>query len=450
MPKADDKLDFEEDVPTGVATTGEDDASAHKEGVVQLGGSMYAVGLMWQPLQDPDAPLPEIKVMAESDPDLNLYCLVPGVAPQYGLGRKKDKLTVGMPVLAASLASYFVEEPSICGVFKLEEGWWFITIRNNLIMGEKDVLYKDEEEAKEAFKAVLKIPDWNKKFAPADWEIPETTPLDLEEIIGDMRKIRLTEITTVKRTRVLIGVIVAIVALVIFAAVNFVSYLNSLDVEVEKEILPVVVPVKKMHEEVKNPWTKRPQTDAFISKCWNNIFMVQSVIIPGWKLGDLVCTPQELTLQWTATGKGRNMVILENALASYKLETASIQMSETGNTATGSIKFTNLPYVDISSSLGAGQLQHELLDFQQGTGLPITFKKENMSVVTELGSSPDKNVVRNYVYFTFDAPSEYSPWEWLQFFNKFDGLELKKITYRPDLPAGSPGKWHYEGRIYAN
>ncbi|MBR4927817.1 MAG: hypothetical protein IKY98_05780 [Alphaproteobacteria bacterium] len=50
-------------------------------GVITVDGTQYAVGLMWQSLQNPDDPLPEIREIIESEPGLDLYVLRPASAP---------------------------------------------------------------------------------------------------------------------------------------------------------------------------------------------------------------------------------------------------------------------------------------------------------------------------------------------------------------------------------
>ena len=44
-------------------------------GVVTVDDQKYAVGLMWQPVQNIDDPDPEIRETMESEPDADLYCL---------------------------------------------------------------------------------------------------------------------------------------------------------------------------------------------------------------------------------------------------------------------------------------------------------------------------------------------------------------------------------------
>ena len=110
-------------------------------GVVSVGDKRYAVGLIWQPLQNLDDPIMEVREAAESEMGADLYCLRPAATPQYGIGRTELDHEDGMPSLAASVASVFSDLPSVCAVFKVEEGWWLVAIRNDLVLAEEDIVF---------------------------------------------------------------------------------------------------------------------------------------------------------------------------------------------------------------------------------------------------------------------------------------------------------------------
>ena len=110
-------------------------------GSVTVGGTKYAVGLLWAPLQNQDDPIPEIREAMEAEPAADLYCLRNSAAPQYGLGKTIFGHHSGEPALAASVATALSGKNSACCVFKIDDGWWFVAIRNDLILAEEDVLF---------------------------------------------------------------------------------------------------------------------------------------------------------------------------------------------------------------------------------------------------------------------------------------------------------------------
>ena len=91
-------------------------------GVVSVDGQHYAVGLIWQPLQNLDDPMLEVRETAESEMGADLYCLRPATTPQYGIGRTELEHKDGMPSLAAAVASVYADQSSMCGVFKVDRG----------------------------------------------------------------------------------------------------------------------------------------------------------------------------------------------------------------------------------------------------------------------------------------------------------------------------------------
>ena len=188
------------------------------QGTVTIRKIKYAVGLVWQPLQDPDNPTPEIREAMETDTDSDLYCLRITSTPQYGLGKTSLGHRSGELSLAAMVASALSDKTSICAVFKVEEGWYFLAVRNDLILSENDVLFKTEQEAEDAFYSMMAVPDWDLKIVPQEWRIEGTVSRSIESIIRDARtKVRLEELGAKKRNQVLlfIGIILVIVFVLI-------------------------------------------------------------------------------------------------------------------------------------------------------------------------------------------------------------------------------------------
>ena len=128
---------------------------------IDIAGKTYAVGLFWQPLQNEKDYLKEVQQAVQTVVvGANLYCLKKGTAAQYGLGFTRNGQKVGMPAGASGIANALRDKSSAVCVFKVNEGWWFVTIRNNLILAEEDTIYTEENDAKEAFNSMLSIPDW--------------------------------------------------------------------------------------------------------------------------------------------------------------------------------------------------------------------------------------------------------------------------------------------------
>lgn len=420
------------------------------KGTVEIGGVIYAVGLMWQPLQNPENPAPEIRDALEAEPDGDLYCLRSTIAPQYGIGKKVLGHRDGMPSLAASVASALSDKESVCAVFRIKEGWFFTAIRNDLILSEEDALYETKEDAQRAFFAMMAVPDWDLKIVPEDWSVDGSTELPLDELVKRAPKTRLVELTALKRTSVLFLIALFVIFIVAGLIWTIVSWWETVFPQEKIVALPtpdVIKPLEPAPEKPK-PWEKVPQTDVFLNKCWNNAYQLNTMTIPGWELGSVVCTPKGIETGWSKSwGQGGRIAWLKSAINEYKISKINITLSDTGTSATGSISFSDIPLVASVPTLTVSQIREDLIDISQATGLPINFQEQT---VLDPPTAPDGTVPPNqqtYHYFQFSIVSAYTPWEWKVFFDKFTGLELLKIEYNPSVESTT--KWKYEGRIYA-
>lgn len=418
-------------------------------GVVDIDGQKYAVGLTWQPVQNLDDPMTEIRETIASEPDADLYCYRQTGIAQYGIGRSALGHRSGMPSLAASVASALSAEESFCAVFKVAEGWWFIAVRNNLILAEEDTLFETEEEARRAYSSMMAVPDWDLKIVPKEWDISDTQQADLNELVSKARKVRLLEINAARKTYFLIFIATIIVLAlggVIYSLVglwkNFVPRQTIQPIQTPQIIQPVAPEPEKPQ-----PWENLTDTSAFIKACWDNVYQVKAISFPGWKLGLISCTPIELTTTWTKDPKEGLLSWLRFGIKEYQLTDLVVDTNTNPTTATGSIKFTNLPSVASIPLLSVQQLQEDLSEIQQSTGLTLQFAQQTMLDPPNKpdGSRPPNQ--KTYNYFSFSTTSDYTPWEWMKFFEKFSGLELLKIEYNPSDDTTT--KWKYEGRIYA-
>ena len=419
-------------------------------GSVTVGGTKYAVGLLWAPLQNQDDPIPEIREAMESEPGADLYCQRTSIAPQYGLGKSILGHHSGQPSLAASVATALSGKSSACCVFQVDEGWWFVAIRNDLILAEEDVLFQDEEEAKRAYFAMMAVPDWDVRIVPAEWNVEGAEQQDLKALIENVRKTRLFELSATKKTQVLIilaVLVIIVLGVLIYLAVQFISSVFEQGPVIPMPTPEVVRPVEPAPEKPK-PWERVPQTDILINRCWNNAYQLEAVTIPTWKMGSVTCTPKELSTSWRITNvRGARLAWMKAALERYKLNKVEIKMDPSGTSASGKMAFTDIPLVLSTPTLTVEQIREELTDIKQATALPIQFSEQT---VKDPPDNPDGTVPPNqqiYHYFSFSISSPYAPREWKVFFDKFSGLEFLKIGYEQAI--GSYNNWTYEGRIYA-
>ncbi|MBQ8250873.1 MAG: type 4b pilus protein PilO2 [Alphaproteobacteria bacterium] len=428
------------------------------QGTVTIRKVKYAVGLIWQPLQDPDNPTPEIREAMETDTDSDLYCLRITSTPQYGLAKTSLGHRSGELSLAAMVASALSDKTSICGVFKVEEGWYFLAVRNDLILSENDVLFKTEQEAEDAFYSMMAVPDWDLKIVPAEWKIEGTVSRTIESIVRDARtKVRLEELGAKKRNQVLlfIGIILVVAFVLIFYSMLTV-FTPVIQTEEKIEPIPIpeiIRPVEPTPEKPK-PWEKIPETRAFLNKCWNNAYQLKALNIPGWSLGIISCSNTALVTSWsrgdTRIWKNQPRIAwIKSALNEYKLTNVNLKINSDGASANGQVVFYDIPLVASVPIYTEQQLWEELTDIKQAAQLNLTFQRHTVLDPPNNpdGSKPDHQ--QEYVFFVFSITSPFTPFEWMTFFEKFPGLELTRIEFNPSSDTKDQNKWKYNGRIYA-
>ncbi len=431
-----------------VPTSNETQSPPIRRGVVGVDGQSYAVGLTWQPVQNLDDPLTEIKETVASEPGADLYCYRQTSVAQYGIGHSSMGHRNGMPSLAASVAEALAAHESFCAVFKVKEGWWFVAARNNLILAEEDVLFETEEDARRAYASMMAVPDWDVKIVPEEWGMEGTQQDSLSSLTRKGMKVRLQDINAARKTYFLIFIaaiiVIALIALV-YALVGLWKNLTPKQVIQPVQTPQVIQPVAPEPEKPK-PWEQLTEVNALIRACWNDIYQIKSVSFPGWRLGLITCNSEGIKTNWTKSGREGLLSWLRFGVKEYQFTELTVDTNNP-STASASITFKDLPTIASMPTLSVKELQEDLTEIQQMTGLGFQFSQQTMldPPTNPDGSRPASQ--KTYTYFSFSTNSDYTPWEWIKFFEKFSGFELSKIEYNPSNDTTT--KWKYEGRIYA-
>ena len=236
--------------------------------VIKIGKTNYAVGLFWQPIQDADDPIEEISQTMETDQEFDLYCTHFGRAPQYAIGKRSRGHSERQVVAGIALLDALSDQSSFLAVFKVDEGWWFIAARNDLILAENDVLYTSEEDAKNAFFSMLSVPDWGYKIAPQSWHVEGTEEMDLEELLRNSLQVHLMSLGAMRSTKILVGfaiIILILLAIVVYALLKLIptdGSQSSADFKPPVLAQTEVKPVAPQQDESK-PWEQLTKIEPF-------------------------------------------------------------------------------------------------------------------------------------------------------------------------------------------
>ena len=409
---------------------------------ITVNGTVYATSIFWQPLQNPDNPLPEVRETAENVLDnADLYVIRPSGMPQYGLGISSEGHRAGMPVAALSLVEAFSDVPSSVSVFKVPEGWWFIAVRNDLILSEEDMLYLNEDDAKRNFVSMMAVPDWGRRVAPASWQIDGTEERSLDEVFAKAPKVKLLKLKKELSIKT-VSILVAAVVLIGWGAFSLLSYMFGSS-EVIREVIappPVVKPVVEAPKEVKvpMPWEDLVVPSEFIKACSDSTALLVAATVPGWVMGDVKCQLTGLSTGWTMQwGRVGNFM---TGMKRYNIDGLHYTVAAGGRSATGTIQFNNLRKAASAPTLTTQEITDDLTDIFQAVNIPVQLS------VTEL--KPEAKAAlgdgaEGFSYVNFGFSSALPVSEWNHFFDKFGALELTGLVYNT-----ASNNWKYEGRIY--
>lgn len=400
---------------------------------IVVDGVEYATNLFWQPLQNKDDPFMEVEEASQGILEgADLFCIKPGKAPQFGICVSTDGYKKNQEVAAVALATALSDRSSFVAVFKVNSGWWYTCIRNDIILSDGDMLFLKEEDAKAQFESMLAVPDWGRKIAPPEWGFEETEYPDLGKLIQRGAKAKLQKIKGLRGSKLILVVSIAsLIGLWLLYTIFTEIFLAPPKKPIAVTVTPKVVPKKvEVVPEVK-PWEKVKDPIAVMTECEAAVAKLVSIVSPGWKVGDISCTQSSAATSFSREF-GR-ISWMRQAVSAPNLNLGGKIFSDDGNTMIASVVYGNVPTVTSAPDRGDSVLKNELNELSQSLNIPISLASASVT-------SAQHNVYR-HVKFKFS--STFKPHIWKDLLTKFSGLEINNIKYNPSTKV-----WDYEGVIY--
>lgn len=398
---------------------------------IYVNGTEYATSLFWQSLQNQENPQPEVIESSQGVLEgADLFCIKKGKTPQFGICVSSDGYKPSEFVAAPAVATALADQPSFVAVFKVDNGWWYICVRDDVILANGDMLYTSEEDARKQFMSMMMVPDWRLKIAPPEWGIDDTLYPSLSDIIQRGSRVKLQKIQTKGKAFYIAAAAVAFLALFIVYKL-FMMLFEAPPAPVIVPIQPKVIAQPEVPPEPK-PWENLPAQDAVMQSCYVHAMSLVKILPPGWSIGNISCSVSSVSTSWSRE-IGR-LYTIDKALASSGLNFSGRSISPDGNTAMAAISIGPFETEDSEPSYNTVDLKNMLNDYFQSIGQVISLSDYTYT-------SPQQNVYRS-VKFKFS--SNYNPRIWSDFLTKFSGLEMNSIQYNPGT-----GVWDYEGAIYA-
>lgn len=255
---------------------------------VKIGKTSYACGLFWIEVTEIPNAVEEARNYALTPNSEFDYFCVRSDSTQFGVCKKSDGYHKGMVSLASALADS-VEHRSWCGIFSVENGYYVISVREELIA--EDQFYLNHDYAKQSFEDLAVSSDWSHIFAPSELEISGSTEVSIESLITSKG----SKLQDVKKVSFLIKFL--FVALIVAFGLFGVRYYYDLQAEEEqKAALANIQNLSKKNlsnqkDAVKPPpapWEGKFKPASYLDACQKS--MDQAVIsVPGWRASKITC-----------------------------------------------------------------------------------------------------------------------------------------------------------------
>ncbi len=408
---------------------------------IVVGGKSYATSLFWQPLQNQEEPLNEIIEASEGILEgADLYCIKPGKASQFGICVSHEGYKSGTTVGAVAVATSLADRSSFIAVFKVPNGWWYICVRNDIILSDGDMLFLNEEDAKNQLMSMLAVPDWGRKIAPSSWGVEDSEEISLEDLLQRGMQTKLQKIKGLRGAKLLMvlggGAIVGL-----WLLSNLIDALFFTPVK-----RPTVIPVRPkvvkpvVEAPIIKPWEKLKDPIQIMVQCTNGIRDIKKIYTPGWTMGAFKCSQTGVSTSW-AREFGR-LAWMEKALNMSKVKLSFHAFAENGTSMSGGINYSDIKTISSPPLKTLTGLRQTLINFFQSIGQDVSLSNGSFTETYPSAANPKRPRKVTYKYVGFHFSSPYNPLIWSKKLINFSGLEIKMINYDGQ-------NWVYEGIIYA-
>lgn len=372
----------------------------------------------------------------------NFYC---DYKSQIGLGFKSLGHSRFMSVAAPEVCQSLSDFSSFVAVFVVPEGFWLIAVRNGVILSDQDKLYQTEQEAKDAYKKLLSLPDWGLKIAPSSWGIEHSIEKQVYEVFLGLARRQLKKIRLKENVYFSILFFAAIFFTLFFIfkkqIINFIApkpqSLNineeMLDAYKKKISEPKQTQIVKKSDILKTPYDSLSDINDFSKQCYKAITYLMYPI-PGWDVLDVECIDGSISARLK-----RNYGNFQELRYQVEKNMKGVELEQLGDNDV--ILFSNLPEVkkvSIKPKYTAEEAKIMLTSFFDKLNMPIkiTLKKDIIE-----NSDPMKT--KTYEYIKIEADSKIKPTEFIYALKSLESVSLNNVKWDNKKQI-----WIYEGETY--
>lgn len=435
----------------------------NKNGILIYSGEKYAVGLLW--LSGAPASLDRSLTKNRiKNAKGDFYCARSSVSPQTGIGWLAKGHKNDMPVGAIAVVDKLVGEWH--GVFKADNGWWYLQVHSDALAPRGDILFFDEQDAKKAFIANANQNIWAHSYAPRSWDIEETREINLDQVLNHQMAKSVTlkpnSLKAFTGSNITAALLVAFISFLIVVGGALIIYLPDLlepsypsvpvtsQPQQQAEVEPVDVTPEPIAQETILPERIRdPRRMVFFCGA-AAAKIIQPV--PGWPLDNFSCTFNQAVATWKQ--EGGTLEMARNYAQSLPKEAVAVVDNRTMRVTVPVQGNTESPIKDF---LTKDQGIYNMGNIFKNTG-SVTLNFVAGRLIAERPPAPpaqpgvdpqplppidpDGNYISDRAHLDFNIATGLSPQQIGGYF-VLRGLELQKIDW--NIPAS---EWMYSGRLY--
>ncbi|MBR3511035.1 MAG: type 4b pilus protein PilO2 [Alphaproteobacteria bacterium] len=403
----------------------------------------YATGLFWQPVGVGNASYNYVKNLVKNLKQK--YNLFIDYKSMVGLGNSKTGIRFGMPSAAVEVLNSLSEFSSFLGVFKTDDHYYLIAVRNGIII--RDILLETESQARNLYVELSNIPDWGALFAPVQWGMPKSQEKFLSDIISSNVSGRLRNISIIKS---LLPSVFFVIVFALFGFYMFHSPINEMISKKEHKLDPELAKEYKRQIELKNkeldkqynivkkeikpivhPYDNLPNTIERANLCYKAIGFVMQPI-SGWNQTYAKCDGDYVTATFT-----RDFGTLNDfyEIGGQLMPGALVQQTSDKEI----LVRAKMPSLPTNASLEERDQETVMREistlFQKMNVVP-----EMQGVTDTLTNGVDTEEIN---VIELSVSSKLIPYEFMQIFNGFEGVYMTAANWRANTRT-----WNYEIIIY--
>ncbi len=405
-------------------------------GTVSAAGREWAVGLLWQNVDNTSKAVAEAKAMAQNSVQGDFYLVRSEGTHQYAVGWRASGQKAGMPSLAATLGE---GRDNLIGVFPVKGGYYFVAIRDGGILATCDKFIADKRDAMDAFNNIYgNAGGWNDAFAPDEFRFHETREVALDTLLGKKTGPKLVDVRRAGATLRLMGILLVGVAIV-GGGLYYWSYLKEQEYQAELARIKLQsvlkVPGKAAEPPPPPPWDGQAFASDFIQSCVEEIGRYPFAVA-GWKPTTVSCAPAGAIVSVQAAMDREGTIASANWIGA-SLRTADFQPS------------ISRPSADKAVATWQGKPQRRMLadlKTERIAKVQSYLASQFEETLTKLDITPASQN-EFYISSKFVFRTSMDPREFEFILGKVPGMTMQKITY--DYVVNNlMGQWIVEGMFH--